>query len=213
MKYTARILIPLLISLALHSGTAVSALLNVETLKNPIPTAEITGTAHMPDVPTILPKAVSSVTGGTEEQQKLVAWALERYESAGLDLPVLEFHLHDDKSSCKGNSGLFSRSSSSWGISLCTEDRMVFLHEIGHAWAEHTLIDSQRAEYVEHQSMESWNDPETPWRSRGSEEAANTLAWGLLDDPIRGIAPDGPLAQKNEAFRLLTGVYSPRITE
>ena len=44
-----------------------------------------------------------------------------------------------------------------------------------------------------------------------SEDAANTLAWGLVDGPISEMIPGGPLAQKNEAFRLLTGGNSPRI--
>jgi hypothetical protein len=153
----------------------------------------------------------TSVIGGTEEQRALLAWALKQYEKAGLDLPTLQFHLAGDEVECGGNTGLFVLGSTPWRIILCSGERLVFLHEIGHAWAEYTLTESERVEYVEQRGMESWNDPDTSWRARGSEDAANTLAWGLVDDPIRGMAPDGPLAQKNLAFRLLTGVDSPRI--
>ena len=47
------------------------------------------------------------------------------------------------------------------------------LHEIGHAWSEFNLSQEEMLEYVEEREMESWNDPETAWGIRGSEDAAN----------------------------------------
>jgi hypothetical protein len=210
MKYVARILIPILVSLPSHTDfdrlpiapvvdTAASA------------TSQRLVEAPVPEAPQPAP-LTNSVTGGTARQRELAAWALEQYRSAGLDLPVLQVHLHSDPAECKGNRGLFSSGSTPWKVTVCTEDQMVYLHEIGHGWSESNLSEDERSGYVEERGLESWNDPDTAWGDRGSEDAANTLAWGLVDDPISDMLPDGPLAQRNEAFRMLTGIDSPRIT-
>ena len=206
MKYAARLLLPVLVSLGLQSGVVGSQVVQTETA----PSSYVAVDRPVLVIAEPIPLA-NSTTGGTDQQQELLAWALEQYETAGLELPVLQVHLHSDPAACKGNQGLFSSGSTPWKITLCTEERMVYLHEIGHAWAALTLTDADRSNYVEQRRMESWNDPETPWRARGSEDAANTLAWGLVDDPISETTPGGPLAQKNDAFRLLTGSDSPRI--
>jgi hypothetical protein len=205
MKYAARLLLPVLISLGLQSGV-VSQVVQTETAPSSYVAVDRPVLVIVEPIP-----LENSTTGGTDQQQELLAWALEQYETAGLELPVLQIHLHSDPAACKGNQGLFSSGSTPWKITLCTEERMVYLHEIGHSWSELNLTEAERAEYVEQRGMESWNDPETPWRARGSEDAANTLAWGLVDDPISEMIPGGPLAQKNDAFRLLTGSDSPRI--
>ena len=155
----------------------------------------------------------TTITGGSDEQRATVTWALGRYADAGLDLPVLHFDLHPDASGCSGNRGYFSPSSTPWMVAICTDERFLVLHELGHAWAEHTLSDVDRTAFVEFRGLESWNDPETSWRARASEDAANTLAWGLLETPIRHISPTGSLAERSQAFRLLTGFASPRISQ
>jgi hypothetical protein len=208
MKYAARILIPVLASMTLLPGTMPPAISVAQPSPPAVPSPQLVEVGE----PAVEPTS-TTVTGGTEQQRALVAWALQQYENAGLDLPVLQFHLALDPSTCGGNRGFFALGTTPWLITLCTEERIVFLHEVGHAWSAYTLTPSERAEYVEQQEMESWNDPETPWRARGSEDAANILAWGLIDDQIRGMTPDGRLAHKNEAFHLLTGIDSPRITE
>ncbi len=212
MKYATRILIPLFVSLILQAGIELPGISRTEPPSSPPPAPMLTSLEDLNDS-TDSSGVETTVTGGTEEQRALLAWALKQYENAGLDLPALDFRLTGNEAACGGNSGLFVLGSAPWRIILCSEERLVFLHEIGHAWAEHTLSDSERVDYVERRGMESWNDPDTPWRARGSEDAANTLAWGLVDDPIRGMTPDGPLAQKNLAFRLLTGFDSPRLTD
>ena len=208
MKYASRILIPVLASISFLPGSAPPDLPVASPLTVSSPQVGEMGETAVDPEPS---PTITTVTGGTDQQRELVDWALEQYENAGLDLPVLQFDLSMDPATCKGNGGFFSSGSTPWRITLCTEDRIVFLHEIGHAWSKHTLTPSEQAEYVEFQGLESWNDAETPWQARGSEDAANTLAWGLLDDPIKKMTPDGPLAQRNEAFRLLTGFDSPRL--
>ena len=210
MKNAARLLIPVLVSLGLHSGEATTIISSFQPGPAQVSQYQLGAVEQVATTPEVTP--TNTISGGTDQQLRLVDWALERSAAAGLELPVLQFHLHSDLAACHGNQGLFSSGSIPWKITLCTEERMVFLHEIGHCWSEFNLTDAERTEYVEQQGLESWNDPETPWRARGSEDAANTLAWGLVDDPIRGMTPDGPLARKNEAFRVLTGIDTPRIS-
>jgi hypothetical protein len=156
----------------------------------------------------------STVTGGTTRQRELAWWAQERFESAGLVLPVLQFDLHVYTDACGGNGGLFSPSTDPWTITVCVEDSTTFLHEIGHAWAAFNLSEEQRDAYVSTRGMESWNAADTRWNRRGSEDAADTLAWGLREGhvDVDGIIPGGPLDQKTRAFRLLTGFEAPIVT-
>lgn len=212
MKSAARILIPLLAALALQPGLPPGTSV-VDPVSAPA-SQRLSMNAETP-VPSVEdpPSAETSITGGSDEQRALALWALQRYVEAGLELPVLQIHLSSDESLCNGNRGLFGVGHRPWRVKVCTEDRMVFLHELGHAWSEYSLTARQRAAYVEQRGMESWADPNTPWLAKGSEDAADTLAWGLLETPIRGMSPGGPLEERNEAFRLLTGIDSPRISE
>lgn len=202
MKYIARLLIPVLISLGLQPGVVRSQAVQAEAAASPgLAVAVVAESVPIGD----------TISGGTSFQRELVARALERYATAGLELPLLQVHLHNDPEECNGNRGSFSSGSTPWSITVCTEDELVYLHEIGHAWAELNLSEAERSDYVARRGLESWNDPETAWGDRGSEDAANTLAWGLVDDPIVDMLPDGPLAERNEGFRILTGIDSPRI--
>ena len=203
MKHLARLLIPVLISLGLQPGVVRSQIVQIEAA----PSSGLAAAVVAEPVP-----IGDMVSGGTSLQQEMVARALERYATAGLELPVLEVHLHSDPAECNGNRGSFSSGSTPWSITVCTEDELVYLHEIGHAWAEFNLSEAERSDYVARRDLESWNDPATAWGDRGSEDAANTLAWGLVDTPIVDMLPDGPIAERNEGFRILTGIDSPRIS-
>ena len=203
MKHVARLLIPVLLSLALQPGVLRSHIVETEAA----PSSGLAVAVVAEPVP-----IGDTVSGGTSQQQEMVARALERYATAGLELPALQVHLHSDPADCNGNRGSFSSGSTPWSITVCTEDELVYLHEIGHAWAEFNLSEAERSDYVARRGLESWNDPATAWGDRGSEDAANTLAWGLVDTPIVDMLPDGPLAERNDAFRILTGIDSPRIS-
>ncbi len=224
MSRPAAVVLVILSSLTLHSGLGSPAIgmptpvvpqraTAVAARSIPSAAAEFVPSTLPPQpatTPMPLPEG-GTMIGGSDEQQDMVDRALQRYVTSGLELPPLRFELHAGTEPCGGNRGFFSPSSEPWTIGICTTDELPILHEIGHAWAEHTLSDADQNAYVEHQGLASWNDPETRWRDRGSEDAANTLAWGFLTMPIRGMPSDGPLAEKAEAFRLLTGLSAPRI--
>ena len=157
--------------------------------------------------------AAIDVMGGTVVQREKVLTEIGRYTSAGLELPGLEVHIHEDRSGCGGNHGVFIKAPDRWRINLCDAREIVIRHEVGHAWAAHNLTSNQRDAYVNHWGFESWNATGTAWSSRGSEDAANVLAWGL--DPLQldrnAFLPDGPLAERARAFEMLTGIEAPRL--
>jgi len=224
MKQPTRIFLLVLSSLMLQSGVGSPATgapspivpstedaVAIRPTRQEVPAVPSSSLPGQPTPTGTQPPADGTVIGGSAEQRDLVTRALQRYATSGLELPPLQFELHEDTAPCGGNRGFFSPSSEPWTIGLCTAEELPILHEIGHAWAQYGLSDGERAAYVEHQGLVSWNDSETRWRDRGSEDAANTLAWGLLATPLRNMPSEGPLAEKAEAFRLLTGLDPPRI--
>ena len=139
----------------------------------------------------------------------LARWGIDRYTSSGLDLPAVEIRFHDSSDPCLGNQGTFD--AERLRVDMCVAAPGVLLHELGHAWAHAHLTSHVRDRYVEVHGLGSWNDPATQWSQRGFEHAAETLAWGLAERPIRIPTPDGPIAKVNAAFRLLTGSDAPRV--
>ena len=84
--------------------------------------------------------------------------------------------------------------------------RVGILHELGHAWILDYTDGPARSRLLDLSGRETWDDPAAAWHLRGSEYAAEVLAWGLLD----GVVPlvrigDPPCLELIEAFELLTG--------
>lgn len=152
----------------------------------------------------------TAITGGTHPERKAVIEALDRLSALPGELPILEIRIHDE-SGCRGHSGLFRTGTEPWQIDICEVTPWVILHELGHAWTALQLNDHQRIALSARWGMESWHDPDTPWRLRGAEYAADTIAWGLLEEPLGCHLPDGPLARRLQAFRELTAVDSQRV--
>ena len=152
------------------------------------------------------------VVGGTVSQRATVTAEVGRYVSAGLELPGLEIHIYDNRDGCGGNDGVFVKAEEGWRINICDTREMVVRHEVGHAWAAHNLTAQETDAYTTHWGFGSWNARGTAWSDRGSEDAANVLAWGLDPQTISGaLLPDGPLAKRAEAFQMLTGIETPRL--
>lgn len=157
----------------------------------------------------------------TKADAALTEWALERFERAGLELPPLIIAFHDSRQSCQGHVGLYT-SGNPGRVELCgfNWDRFLItpkktlLHELGHAWAGATLTDEMREEFVQFRGLETWGDDRFPWAEQGSEQAAEIIAWALLDDelvmaPIRNSDPQ-TLA---EAFEFLTSMPTEAIDQ
>ena len=140
---------------------------------------------------------------------EIAEWATGRFEAAGLKVPTVEIHFHDSYDGCGGHWGTFNANTKR--VNICKPERFVVLHELGHAWTRENLTDQMRAAYVAEGGFESWDGKDTVWSDRGSEDAADTIAWALLDEPISFWTEDGPIASRNAAFRLLTTLDSPRL--
>jgi hypothetical protein len=143
----------------------------------------------------------------------LTEWALSRFEQAGLALPPLTIAFHDDKQPCEGNFGYY-RSTTPARIDICgfNSDRFLvtpkktILHELGHAWARHTLTDQARQAFCRLRGLAAWNDDDIAWEDQGSEQAAEIIAWALLDQDVTlAKISDADPPSLSRAYLQLTG--------
>lgn len=148
----------------------------------------------------------------TSSERELVTWAEQRFVAAGLQPPSPDIAFSHDRDACGGHNGRYRPSTGL--VSICVREiagqlfrRTLMLHELAHAWAHHTLTAEDRAAFVQLRGAESWRDQDDPWLERGSEHAAEVLAWGLMDVPV----DLSHFEQSDErslvvAFTMLTGV-------
>ena len=153
--------------------------------------------------------ATIEIRGTDEESRSQIEKALARFEEAGLELPSLVIEWHDDRSGCDGNGGLFRWGGEVARVELCTPETFVIFHELGHAWEVTNLTDDERQEFLRAADLAVWSDASTPWKERGCEVAANTIAIGLAYRELSGF--DLPLVEDELAlYEILTGRPSLR---
>jgi hypothetical protein len=139
----------------------------------------------------------------------MVVEAMARFSALPGELPPMQITILG-RSGCKGHSGLFRTGADIWQVDVCDVAPWVILHEMGHAWTALYLSRQQRDQFVQSWGLETWNEQATPWRLRGAEHAADTVAWGLLEEPVGCHSSVGPIARRLLAFHQLTGVNSQR---
>jgi hypothetical protein len=156
--------------------------------------------------------ATIEVRGANDERRSQIEKALARFEEAGLELPSLIIEWHDDRSRCNGNGGLFRWGGDIARVELCMPETFVIFHELGHAWDVTNLTDDDRQEFLRAAGLTVWSDASTPWKERGCEVAANTIAIGLAYRELSD--SDLPLFEEELAlYETLTGRPSPRIAD
>jgi len=166
----------------------------VATADDPFPDA-----AHLPHV----------VHGSDERSHEQIADADAAFRAAGLDLPSLEIHVHENHAGCGGFAGQFNRDGSGLRVDFCSGNSFTVLHEFAHVWEYHNVDDTTRDALVEMHGLETWRSSDVPWEERGVEVAAETIAKGLLERPF----PEWQCEEielLDQGFRLLTGRSSPR---
>lgn len=150
--------------------------------------------------------------GATPEEQELFAWAVGRFDDAGLDLPAVVVTFHDDRTPCAGNAGRY-RTGDPARVDLCVPatahpncHRLTILHELGHAWAENRTTAGQRTAFLESRGLDVWYDDVDPPHRWGAEHAAEAISWALMEQPIRllRLEDDDPV-RLAAAFEALTG--------
>ena len=104
------------------------------------------------------------------------------FEAAGLELPPLVIRFSEDTATCEGNLGTHrpQPDGSPAVVTVCTKMRITLIHELAHAWDDHSLHDERRRLFTDHWGLDNWNDKDKSWYDRGSERAADTIAYTLL---------------------------------
>ena len=166
--------------------------------------------------------AAVEIWNGTPELEQLVTWALGRFVAAGLAPPAPSSVTFEaaSKGPCRGASGL-AEGEAFTEITLClgVEDvcppggcppftlraRRLALHELSHTWLATHVSPREREEYARAVGLR-WSAPQDPAERQAVERAAETVAWGLLGEPV----PVPPLRGVDDAtraaeFRFLTG--------
>jgi len=159
------------------------------------------------DPPDIEPE--HTMDGVPADQTDIIDWALGLFDTAGLELPGIDFISFADTTDCFDRTGASIRRGYRTEVRLCLNgtpqvDDWVVLHQIAHAWDNHNLIESQRDTFLTMRDLESWRLGER--HKMGSENAAETLVWGLLDRPL----PPGRFGEIScdellAGYRFLTG--------
>lgn len=135
----------------------------------------------------------------SDAERTLIDWATHRFVSAGLTPPSVVFVFHPSTIDCDGHVGLYYRQIDT--LHMCRLDKHTILHELAHAWVDENLTSSTKAAFVTSRDLTTWNGHDEPWELRGTEHAAETIAWALLDRNrlVRWVGEDG-----DESYRLLT---------
>lgn len=150
------------------------------------------------------------VFGADGEHQRLVRWAMGRYEHAGLHVPPIEVHFHADTSGCYGHLGSELGGRLDVCVVIVSEiARDAVLHEMGHAWIDENVSATVRERFMRMRGLTVWNDQSVIWDERGFEHAAETMAWALGHRYIAPSIPDNAPDRLTAAFELLTGVPLP----
>jgi hypothetical protein len=154
-------------------------------------------------------RATVEIHGGDQTQVQTIEWAQRRYRAAGLEgMPSLDIYLHATDAGCRGNLGFHKDGR----IDLCTAEssepyaRKTALHEMAHAWTDANVSAETREAFLGLRGLSAWNDWDLPWKERGTEAAAEVVAWGLGEDGIRPLmlgAVETP--DLIAAYELLTG--------
>lgn len=157
----------------------------------------------------------------TRAQQELLDFASSRFEGQGLSVPQIEIEFLPSTQDCDGHLGMYWHASRI--LRMCSMDKHTLLHEMAHAWANENLTAGDREAFIGHRGLATWNDHDHAWDQRGTEHAAETMAWALLDDPnhVKWVEtlPDGTQQVSHriltldaevetlmENFRMLTGM-------
>ena len=166
---------------------------------------------------------VVELSNATNELVALLDWAFARFELAQLvEPPVGSITFASAMPGCTGRSGWAEPDLGHVDLTICLpEDKMLrringivvttpgklcVLHELSHAWLLQYATDQYQFEFLEHSGLDLWYGSELAWHERGVENAAETLAWGLMDRILPMIRiSDPPCESLRQGFRILKG--------
>jgi hypothetical protein len=217
-----------------------SGLIELELLVEPIAaevswTGESTPTAGDPGLWPVVPTQGREQTGvlslggsevelynASDAQRALVAWAIDRFEAAGIPPPRPGSVAFPPDYRCALYSGLAVDTGAGVDLQLCFDDaeacagdscsptvsaRSTLLHELGHVWTVEHLDETARESFLGERGLTVWSEPGVDRDQLGTEHAAEILAWGLMDEGTWAARlPNGDCDVLRAAFIVLTGV-------
>jgi hypothetical protein len=188
-----------------------------------VPAVTRTGTLH-PGARDI------AIWNGDPRIDPIIAWARQRFASAGLPPPQptsVAFLPPADTDRWEAFGFVTGSDAPDLGLPFTADEacpdgpcrwptamRAATLHEFAHLWLGPVRyggwptyeVTSTRAEAFLAAHDLTWHDPALPWGQQGNERAAETIAWGLMDQPYAVDPRLGPLtcAQLTADFQTLT---------
>jgi hypothetical protein len=163
-----------------------------------------------------------TVPRDAENLEALLAWALERFERAGLAEPRIAtarvapstdrdqrrgwvFMTEDGAVIALGEELRICCAGFRGALVFCDEAANCMLHELAHVWIDQNVEGDARERFMSHTGARAWDDPALPWHARGAEQAAETLAWGLRCEPWFSLEPTSACRRRMVGFAILTG--------
>ena len=155
-----------------------------------------------PASPRPIQPRITFVDPPTSKAREIIAWAVGRFDDAGLQLPDLRisFPAH-----CGGKKALYHVGQSS--VDFCYNiNKTTVLHEFAHAWDD-TSHAVDRGAFMKLRGLTVWwGGTAMPSDEQGSEHLAEIIAWGLLDIDNRSVPqlPNNSIEELTAAFVMLT---------
>ncbi len=155
-----------------------------------------------------------TIIGATAEETVLVEWAIDRYDTAGIEVRPITVVFHRQEEGWKPCNGPIGYDyGSTRTVHMCNptrpdhERRRWMLHQLGHVYIFDTMSHEDIQLLVQHSHSPSWNDDDHKWQDPGQERAADLVAWGLNPDPVPvDWMQDLPCEQRADLFHTLTGL-------
>jgi hypothetical protein len=166
-----------------------------------------------------------AIWNGTPELEQLLSWGLERFAHAALPLPIpTSVTFLGPEGDPEARYGFVHGGDAADIAVLVTTDQLcpdgtcqewpveakaATLHQLAHLWLAVNVAPLIGDTFAQERGM-AWSDPGLPWAEQASELAAETLTWGLMDQPYLVDARLGaPSCQALAAdFQELTGAFS-----
>lgn len=171
----------------------------------------------------VRPGEIHQTPDTTDDLAALVAWGIERFSRAGLAQPEVARTVTAPCTDDDSASAWVTLDREGAVVTLCedlqlccrhngdpevpcSEVEHCLLHEMAHVWIDAHVDDATKERFLAHSGATAWADPADPWHARGVEQAAETLAWALLQEP--GSTPTGSESaciRRTTGFAILTG--------
>ena len=179
------------------------------------------------------PKQTGTVEGiaiynTNADQQDLVRWAIDRFDTAGLALPLITHITFPPTEACaSGVRGMAFSDGNQGHLDICAEPdeftgdadfslplQTSTLHEFAHLWTAQYIDPTTQQAFMDLRGLQQWSG-DVPWEFRGTEQAAEVVTWALLDESVIWRLRDIPLfprirdatcARLTAAYETLTGI-------